>query len=114
MDRARRARAEKLERDQAERARRSAFLRAFEPFGFRGAQQEAEAKARSREALFNTPFAGAEARLGVPAAFRSLQADGEVLSPWKQELRDLKSRLGQSRSCLRGVCAPSWHSFLFR
>ena len=45
MDRARRARAEKLEKDQAERAR---------------AQQEAEAKARSREALFNTPFAGAE------------------------------------------------------
>ena len=43
MDRARRAHAEKLERDQAERAKE---------------RQEAEAKSRSREALFNTPFAG--------------------------------------------------------
>ena len=43
MDRARRAHAEKLERDQAERAKE---------------RQDAEAKSRSREALFNTPFAG--------------------------------------------------------
>ena len=44
MDQARRARAAKLEKDQADKARE---------------RQEAEAKSRSREALFNTPFAGA-------------------------------------------------------
>jgi len=49
MDRARRAHAEKLERDQAERAKE---------------RQEAEAKSRSREALFNTPFAGANKPMG--------------------------------------------------
>lgn len=49
MDKARRARAEKLERDQAEKARE---------------RQEAEAKSRSREALFNSPFAGATKPMG--------------------------------------------------
>lgn len=49
MDRARRAHAEKLERDQAERAKE---------------RQEAEAKSRSREALFNTPFAGVLGGMG--------------------------------------------------
>jgi len=49
MDKARRARAEKLERDQAKKARE---------------RQEAEAKSRSREALFNSPFAGAAKPMG--------------------------------------------------
>lgn len=88
MDRARRAHAEKLERDQAERAKE---------------RQEAEAKSRSREALFNTPFAGVLGWGGMGWVVIGVDdGGGDVSGFWSCKRRLF--RFGVKKNRIPGVC----------